>query len=398
MSDEIGRLKTWLREHTQEICRQSLERAPNLLVGEREVNNFLSMLMTGVDETPDTQLAAVQSWAASGIGEDALLANDWLTLLRLLKESVNRALRRDFSPLLILEFWSALDPLFNHAFVESARLATETDRATHLEYMVELRGQLERLNRSKANFVSVAAHELKTPLTLLEGYTNMLRQEIAEEETRLHTYLDGFSNGTRRLRAIIEDMLDVTMLDAQSLDLHFQPLHLHKIIELALDQLSPAFRERDIEVAVGPPAVGEVMYGDPERLCQAFKKVIENAVKYTPDGGRVTITSCRTRRDEATVDVDGYVDVQIVDTGIGIDPDDLAAIFDKFATTRDVSLHSSGKTKFKGGGPGLGLPIARGIIEAHGGRVWAESPGYDEERYPGSTFHLELPVRLQPPE
>lgn len=398
MTDEIGRFKAWLRERAQEICGVALDRAPNLLVGQREVTNFLSMVMTGVDETPDTQIAAVQSWAASGIGDDALLANDWLTLLRLLKESLGRSLRRDFSPLRAFEYWSALDPLFNHAFVETARLATETDRATHLEYMVELRGQLERLNRSKANFVAVAAHELKTPLTLLEGYTNMLRQEIAEDETRLHTYLNGFSNGTRRLRAIIEDMLDVTMLDAQSLDLHFQPLHLHKIIEMAIDQLASAFRDRDIEISVGPPAVGDVQYGDPERLCQAFKKVIENAVKYTPDGGRVTITSRRTRLDEATADVDGYVDVQIADTGIGIDPDEITAIFDKFATTRDVSLHSSGKTKFKGGGPGLGLPIARGIVEAHGGRVWAESPGYDEKRYPGSTFHLELPVRLKPPE
>ena len=398
MTDEIRRFKTWLREHAGEICAGALERAPNLLVGEREATNFLSVLMTGVDETPDTQLAAVQSWAASSIGDDPLLANDWLTLLRLLKETLNRALRRDFSPIRVLEFWAALDPLFNHAFVEAARLATETDRATHLQYMVDLRRQLERLNRSKANFVSVAAHELKTPLTLLEGYTNMIRQEIDAEETRLRTYLDGFSNGTRRLRAIIEDMLDVTMLDAQSLDLHFQPLHLHKIIEMALDQMASAFRERDIEITVGPPAFGDPLYGDPERLCQAFKKVIENAVKYTPDGGRVTITSRRTRRDEATADVDGYVDIQVSDTGIGIDPDDLAAIFDKFATTRDVSLHSSGKTKFKGGGPGLGLPIARGIVEAHGGRVWAESPGYDEELCPGSTFHLELPVRLRPPE
>ena len=193
-------------------------------------------------------------------------------------------------------------------------------------------------------------------------------------------------------------MLDVTMLDAQSLDSIFQPLQLHKIIDMALNQLAPAFRHRDIDATVGPPAVDEVLYGDPERLCQAFKKVIENAVKYTPDGGQVTVTSRRTRLDEATADVDGCMDAQIADTGIGIDPEDLTTIFDKLATTRDVSLHSSGKSRFKGGGPGLGLPIARGIIEAHGGRVWAESPAYHEERLPGSTFHLEAPVRLQPPE
>ncbi|MCA9995577.1 MAG: HAMP domain-containing histidine kinase, partial [Anaerolineales bacterium] len=92
-----------------------------------------------------------------------------------------------------------------------------------------------------------------------------------------------------------------------------------------------------------------------------------------------------------------YIDVQITDTGIGINPEDLEAIFRKFNSTSDVKLHSSGKTKFKGDGPGLGLPIAKGIIEAHGGRIWVESPGCDEVRCPGSTFHIELPVLLEKP-
>jgi signal transduction histidine kinase len=92
---------------------------------------------------------------------------------------------------------------------------------------------------------------------------------------------------------------------------------------------------------------------------------------------------------------DQKVEIVVTDTGIGIDPDDLERIFDKFYRVGDVLFHSTGKIKFKGAGPGLGLTIARGIVEAHRGRIWAESPGCDEEACPGSEFHVVLPVRPQ---
>ena len=88
----------------------------------------------------------------------------------------------------------------------------------------------------------------------------------------------------------------------------------------------------------------------------------------------------------------------MIDSGIGIDPENQVKIFNKLHPIEDVAVHSSGKTKFKGGGPGLGLPIAKGIIEAHGGRIWVESAGRDELRCPGSTFHILLPVLSEPPD
>jgi signal transduction histidine kinase len=90
--------------------------------------------------------------------------------------------------------------------------------------------------------------------------------------------------------------------------------------------------------------------------------------------------------------------VTIADTGIGISLENQGAIFEKFGQLGDIDLHSSGKTKFKGGGPGLGLPISRGILEAHGGAVWVESDGYDEVNCPGSTFHVLIPIRTESPE
>jgi signal transduction histidine kinase len=122
---------------------------------------------------------------------------------------------------------------------------------------------------------------------------------------------------------------------------------------------------------------------------QALRNVINNAIKYTPDGGRISINGRK---------LPGFIEVIITDTGIGISPENQAVIFEKFGQLGRVELHSSGKTKFKGGGPGLGLPIARGILEAHGGSIWVESQGYDEIRCPGSTFHILVPARIESPD
>ena len=93
------------------------------------------------------------------------------------------------------------------------------------------------------------------------------------------------------------------------------------------------------------------------------------------------------------LDIQEFVDITISDTGIGIDPEHHKQIFEKFYQTGEVAFHSTGQTKFKGGGPGLGLAIVRGIVEAHGGQVWVESDGHDEATYPGSSFYVRLPVK-----
>jgi signal transduction histidine kinase len=129
-----------------------------------------------------------------------------------------------------------------------------------------------------------------------------------------------------------------------------------------------------------------MIYGDSERLYQALHNVASNAIKYTPDGGTITINGRL---------LPGFVEITIVDTGIGISAENQATIFEKFGQLGRTDLHSSGKTKFKGGGPGLGLPITRGIIEAHGGTIWVESEGYDEVKLNGSTFHILFPSRTE---
>jgi signal transduction histidine kinase len=131
-----------------------------------------------------------------------------------------------------------------------------------------------------------------------------------------------------------------------------------------------------------------ILYADAALLQKVFYHVIVNAIKYTPDGGRITVSG-RTIEDIAG---GPQVEITVKDSGIGIDPQYQKLVFEKFYQTGEVHLHSSGKTNFKGGGPGLGLAIARGIVNTHSGRIWIESPGHDEQTCPGTTVHIRLPV------
>jgi len=188
-------------------------------------------------------------------------------------------------------------------------------------------------------------------------------------------------------------MVDMSLIDGQVLTLRLEPVSIGTIIELAVGELGAAARERKqsitVEAFTGIPRI----QGDPHRLYQVVINVIGNGIKYTPNGGRITISG-RLLKAEGALEED-FVEIIVADTGIGIDKEDLEYIFGKFYRAEPIELHSTGKTKFKGAGAGLGLAIAKGIVEAHGGRIWAESEGYDEIRCPGSQFHILLPVKAR---
>lgn len=394
MSDD---LKIWLLDKSDSLCKATLHRAPNMLPERQDIAEFLQLLAQNSAAPREVQLASVQFWSLTSIGHDAPFAGDWVTVLRVLKEELVKALEISFAAEVALRAWRQLDDFLTYALIEVTQLASEMDRATLLEHMVELRQQMEQVETTKANFIAVAAHELKTPLTILEGYANMLRVET-ETGSHLRVYVDGLENGTRRMHEIIADIIDVSLIDLQTFELKYQQFYLEKVILMAADKLDKFYAQRRVDLIIMPLPIERRIYGDPERLLKAFMKVMLNALKYTPDGGRVTVNSVLTRTSESNEEIAGHIDVQISDTGIGIDPENFDVIFRKFTSLSDVSLHSSGKSKFKGGGPGLGLPIAKGIIEAHGGHIWVESSGCNEETCPGSTFHLEIPMLLQKPE
>ena len=290
-----------------------------------------------------------------------------------------------------LDMLKAVIPVYTYGLGVVSRYEMET-RVEHISSEMEkVQRKMERVDKSKSAFISVAAHELKTPITLIDGYASMMEDLIQDDSgIPLDGLLTGMQTGIKRLRSIVDDMLDVSMIDNDLLSLNFQPIQLENLFEILYRDLIETVSKRKQTLDIKPFEGSDVwIYVDSARIMQALRNILDNAVKFTPDGGTITV--------DGRI-LPGLIEVTISDTGIGIEQDNQAVIFEKFGQLGRVDLHSSGKTKFKGGGPGLGLPISLGILKAHGGSIWVESPGYDEDECPGSVFHVLIPVRTESPE
>ncbi len=362
----------------------------------RELSRFYDLLTEAVATgDPAWMEPFLQGWldsqATSEVtSEEADQPPSVVPVLHALREVTLQTCHENLASDDAVQLFLSLDPVFSHAIEYLSREEVKEGISTVTFRMNELQSALERLDKSKSNFIAVAAHELKTPLTLIEGYSNMMNDLLNVEDPRGQTMLSGIANGTRRLKEIIDDMIDVSMIDNNMLSLHFQPVWLKQLLTLASAELQEAVDDRNQKLEIQAfEGLEDMTYADPERMLQAILNVLRNAVKYTPDGGKINVDGRR---------LPGFLELRVSDTGIGIAPEDQVRIFEKFGRLGDPSTHSSGKTKFMGGGPGLGLPIAKGILEAHGGAIWVESDGYDEEMYPGSTFHLMIPMRESAPE
>ncbi|MGC9522980.1 MAG: hybrid sensor histidine kinase/response regulator [Anaerolineae bacterium] len=249
--------------------------------------------------------------------------------------------------------------------------------------------ELQKVEKMKSDFLVLAGHELRTPLTVIYGYLQILRAnpdipgDANVEGTPMYL-LTKVSEGVERLSEVIRDILNVSLIAAERLDLAHEPVFVQSVVQSVVHNLRSFGPQRDLkfDLRSGLSQI-PVLEGDPRRLHQAISNVVSNAVKYTPDGGTITIDAER---------VDDVVHLWVKDTGVGIPREELAHVFERFYVLEDTSFHRSSKTAFKGGGLGLGLAVSKGIVEAHGGKMWAESPGHDEETLPGSTFHILLPI------
>jgi signal transduction histidine kinase len=248
---------------------------------------------------------------------------------------------------------------------------------------------LEQMDRTKGSFIQISAHELRTPLTLIMGYSAMLEQST-EGDPELNTLAKGILEGTNRMTEVVDSMLDVSRIDNKTLTVKKTNLQISLLVQKVHKTFMDALGERHLKFEMAGLDMLPLVPADSDMLYKVFYHIIMNAIKYTPDGGLITVLGRAVNNSEPP-----EVEIAVKDTGIGIDPQSHDLIFNKFYQTGEVLLHSSGKTKFKGGGPGLGLAIARGIIEAHKGRIWVESPGHNEKTNPGSTFYIRLPVDEQ---
>jgi len=266
---------------------------------------------------------------------------------------------------------------------------------------------LARLNRMKDSFLGLASHELKTPLTVIMGYSELLLTDMKEQLTETTgEMVQNISAAAARLDNIVKDMIDVSMIDQKQVELNLGQVDINALVEAAVKEMRFFLVLRKLEITTHLEKTLPMIRGDQTRLMQLFSNILGNAIKFTPDGGSIRVTTALNSVDtyrplagydgrnglNSGSDQQQFIEIVISDTGIGIDKDDQRRIFDKFYEAGDIDEHSSGKTAFKARGAGLGLSIAKGVIDMHGGQLWVESPGYDPHTCPGSSFFILLPI------
>lgn len=248
--------------------------------------------------------------------------------------------------------------------------------------------RLRELDRLKADFITLVSHELRTPLTLLTGYVYLLQEEVGDSGgyENLLPMIEGLEIGIERISAVISEIINVSRIAGGRLELALGPVNLALLVSSIAGESAPVLAERRLEIAVSGLDELPIIEADGKELRRALANIVVNAIKFTPDGGRILISGrC----------VGEAIDIAVADSGIGIPPEESGRIFEQFHVLEPLEHHSTSRSAFQGGGLGLGLSIARGIVEAHNGRIWVGQASREAGFEQGSTFHVLLPRTQQ---
>ena len=278
---------------------------------------------------------------------------------------------------------SDLAPL--QLFAHQAAVAIEN--AELIENLKIANEHLTELDELKNNFILLVSHELNTPLTAVSTNVQLINMILEKaglsEDPILKRTAGSLDRATERMQHVIDEIVQFIRIASGQLELNFHEVRLQDIILPVVEHFAAVCQERTLTIQVSNMKTLPLINVDPRKLKMAFENVIGNAVKYTPDGGLITI--------EASHLADGHLEILITDTGIGIPKAEQQRVFNMFHVLGSLNTHSSSKSAFRGGGFGLGLPIARGIIEAHEGSVHLHSSGYDTGLLPGTVCTIRLP-------
>lgn len=232
--------------------------------------------------------------------------------------------------------------------------------------------ELARIDEMKTEFVSIVSHEFRTPLTSIKGYVDLILEgDTGEINETQREFLGIAQVETNRLAALVTDLLDVSRIEAGRIELRMEPLSIGEIINAVITSLQPQATEKAVEVTVHLSEESFQVKGERDRVNRIFLNLLSNAIKYNRQGGQIDVVVSRDN---------GMVQIDVADTGIGIPSVDIPMLFTKFYKAGTAAAVSTG-------GTGLGLFIAKSLVELHGGRIWVKS---EEEK--GSTFSFTLPV------
>jgi two-component system, OmpR family, phosphate regulon sensor histidine kinase PhoR len=231
--------------------------------------------------------------------------------------------------------------------------------------------ELRKLERVRRDFVANVSHEFRTPLTAIQGFAETLLAGAIDDPQNRTRFLEIILEHSRRLARLTEDLLVLSKMDAERLELEIRRLSVSQLIESCLETAQRRAAEKDLEISVNAPQRLPDIAGDRRRLAEVLQNLLDNAIQYTLPGGQIML-SAETSGDEVVLTVS--------DTGIGIPQADQPRIFERFYRVDAARSREAG-------GTGLGLAIAKHLVEVHGGRLWVES-----EVGQGSQFHFSVPL------
>jgi signal transduction histidine kinase len=234
--------------------------------------------------------------------------------------------------------------------------------------------EAETANRAKSEFLANMSHELRTPLNHIIGFTEMVvDKRLGDLNTQQQTYLNNVLQSSWHLLSLVNDILDLSKVEAGKLELELAPVNLKQLLQNSLVMIKEKAAKHGIRLSLETDGIPDSITADERKLKQILYNLLSNAVKFTPDRGSV---QCEAR----LADGNGKIEISVTDTGIGIQPDDLKRIFNPFE-----QVDGSMSRRFEG--TGLGLSLTKKFVELHGGRIWAESDGVGK----GAAFRFTIP-------
>ncbi len=301
-----------------------------------------------------------------------------------------------------------LDKLeWQHRLTQAGQRELERSRKQlreHLHRLEIANGTLEQLSRMKDRFLALASHELRTPLTCILSAGQLLDSHLQEGSPDTRALLSTMLQGGERLNALVEDLLEMARIESRDIYLARENIDLNLLLKLLQEKKQSEADKRHIVLRRGKIPNLLSPCGDLHHLERALTHILDNAIKFTPTGGWIEIDASYTCSGEiqamqqqlepfcpnffSTNTTPDMIDVRITDSGSGIDEKERLRIFEKFHGAEDISLHGRSSCSPSTPSVGLGLPLAKGLIEAHGGMLWSE----DRAEGPGSVFHAMLPL------